>query len=261
MVARHPEPEGRSAGRLPLFAAAGLLACLAAACAESPPDYRVESDLGESIRSLGSDDLEESEPAADRIVAFGRDAIPALATALAREPAAVRLGVVDVLGRIDHPDALPVLMRAAARDRDVEVRATALRVLGVRAPPEAGALVEAGLADPEPSIRLAAAAACAGLCTSPAALDRLSKRPFVRVDDSRAAGQRESCAAPLPQLPPTSSSRSWTRWRRSTSSRCVSDAVPSSTPSDRLKPFRSSASSRGSRPTSRTMRSEWWAAK
>lgn len=150
-------------------AAAGFLAC-----GGSAGEYRVERDVGADIRAVGSDDLDTSEPAADRLVALGPDAVPALKMALGREPPAVRLGVVEVLGRIDDPEAAAALVDAAVRDGDAEVRATAIRALGTGAAPEAvRPVVEAALADPSPAIRLAAAGACAALCSSPAALDRL----------------------------------------------------------------------------------------
>ena len=83
--------------------ARGKLLCLAVAvaligCGGSSGEYSVERDVGADIRALGSDDLETSEPAADRLVAMGPDAVSALKTALGREPPAVRLGVVEVLG-------------------------------------------------------------------------------------------------------------------------------------------------------------------
>jgi HEAT repeat protein len=134
----------------------------------------VQRDLGADIRALGSDDLETSEPAADRLVAMGPDAVPALAKALEREPPAVRAGVVEVLGRVDHPDARAALVGVAARDGDPEVRSTAIRTLGTGGPSDAARpVVETALTDAAPGVRLAAAGACAALCGSPAALERL----------------------------------------------------------------------------------------
>jgi len=59
------------------------------------------------------------------------------------------------------------------------------------------------------------------------------------------------------QPPFVPSSRSWMSARRSTSSRWVSEAVSSSSPSERFMPARSSGSRRGSKPMSRAMRSAW----
>jgi hypothetical protein len=64
-------------GLLCLAVTAGLLAC-----GGSSGEYRVERDVGSDIRAVGSDDLEISEPAADRLVALGADAVSALQTAL-----------------------------------------------------------------------------------------------------------------------------------------------------------------------------------
>lgn len=153
--------------------ALALAAAAAAACSRSRGGYRLNIDLGPAIRSLGSDDLEVSEPAADKIVALGIDTIPVLATALDREPAPVRLGLVEVLERLDDPAAGAILVSMARRDADVEVRGAAIRSLGADAGAEGRAVVEAALSDPEAGIRLAAAAACATLCVSPSALDRL----------------------------------------------------------------------------------------
>jgi len=158
-------------------AAAGVLIALVAAstvaCGRSRNDYELNVDLGPAIRSLGSDDLEVSEPAADKIVALGLDTIPVLRTALEREPPAVRLGVVEILERLDDPAARAILVDIARRDKDTEVRGMAIRTLGPGAGAEARAVVEAALSDPEVDIRLAAAGACAALCVSSSALDRL----------------------------------------------------------------------------------------
>lgn len=150
--------------------AAGLLAC-----GGTSGDYRVELDVGNDIRALGSDDLDVSEPAADRLAALGPAAVPALVRALAREPAAVRAGVVDLLGRIDDAAARAALAGVAARDADVAVRGAAITALAA-APgsDESRSVVEAALDDPAPDVRRAAAGACAALCGSPAALERLA---------------------------------------------------------------------------------------
>ncbi len=158
--------------------AVGILCAVVVAdlpgCGGSSGEYRVERDVGADIRALGNADLETSEPAADRLVALGPDVVPALARALRREPPPVRIGVVEVLGHIDHPDARAALVGVAARDGDPEVRGTAIRGLGTEGESEgARAVVEAALADPAPSVRLAGAGACAALCSSPAALARL----------------------------------------------------------------------------------------
>ncbi len=173
-------------------AAVSLLATVWAACGRGAEDYRVTVDLGPAIRALGSDDLEESERATDRILALAADALPALERALATEPAPVRRGVVESLGRIDDPRAAAMLVRAAAGDADVEVRYEALTATGRLDAPAGRAVVEAALDDPEPRVRLAAVGACAALCTSPAAMATLVRiatagRPLAAATAARTA--------------------------------------------------------------------------
>jgi len=163
----------RARGFLWTLAATATLGSLLAACGDDDP-YRVETSLASAIRALGSEDIDESEAAAERILAFGRAALPALDRALAREAPAIRKGVIEVLERYEHDSEVAgLVVRTAAHDNDVAVRATALRTLTVYADPRARAVVEAGLFDPEPQIRMEAAAACAEMSVSAAALDRL----------------------------------------------------------------------------------------
>jgi len=173
---RRPGPRGEAmrARRVPrTLAAAATLSSLLAACGGGDP-YRVETSLASAIRALGSADIDESEAAAERILAFGRAALPALDRALAREGPAIRKGVIEVLERYERDSEIAgLVVRTAAHDSDVAVRATALRTLSGYADPRARAVVEAALFDAEPQIRMEAAAACAELCVSPAALARL----------------------------------------------------------------------------------------
>lgn len=146
---------------------------LATACGDAGQDYRASTDLGPAIQALGSDDLEHSEQALARVLALGADALPALERALAKEPAPVRLGVVEALERIDGHRASAVLVRVATADADVDVRGAALTALGQRGDPAGQAVVEAALADSEPRIRLAAVGACQAVCASAAAVHDL----------------------------------------------------------------------------------------
>jgi HEAT repeat protein len=149
-----------------------VFGALVIGCGDGGDAYRVATDLGPAIRALGSDDLEESEFALARIRALDADALPALERALAREPAPVRRGVVEVLEQVQDARATTMLTRAAA-DADVEVRAAALTALGQRGDPAGRAPVEAALADAEPRVALAAVGACPALCESTPALRRL----------------------------------------------------------------------------------------
>jgi HEAT repeat protein len=157
------------------IAAILVAALLGTSCGKpsEPADaYSVTLDVGPWIEALGSDDLFESEPALDRLVALGPAAIAPLEAALEREGPAVRAGAVNTLGQIALPECVPPLIRAA-RDPDQEVRAEALTTLGRLGDERAREAVESALHDPAPVVVQAAAAACGVLCRSPAALRRL----------------------------------------------------------------------------------------
>jgi HEAT repeat protein len=139
---------------------------------DSSDAYQVSVDVAPWIHALGSDDLFESEPALDSLVALGPAAIPPLAAALKRETAAVRLGVIDALERLRLPESVPILIRAA-EDPEELVRAEVLMALGRLGDDRATEAVESALQAPVPSVVQAAAAACESLCRSPEAIRRL----------------------------------------------------------------------------------------
>jgi HEAT repeat protein len=140
----------------------------------TPPLYQVTVDITDSIRALGSDDLFVSEPAAQRIVALGVAAVPALTAALARQSPEVRAGIADVLGRIGEPECLPPLL-TAARDDVAAVRAAALDSLGELGDPTSAPVVERALQDSDEKVRLAAVGACAEICLSKEAFTRIAE--------------------------------------------------------------------------------------
>ncbi|MFN8545136.1 MAG: HEAT repeat domain-containing protein [Candidatus Binatia bacterium] len=142
------------------------------ASAETPSPYRVTIDVGPAIAALGSEDLFESDPAQDRLQALGPAALPALRAALAREPASVRTGVVEVLSHLGA-DGLPALLGVATHDPDPEVRHDAIIDLGVAKDPRGRPVVERLLKHDDARDRLAAVQACATLCATPGALRRL----------------------------------------------------------------------------------------
>jgi HEAT repeat protein len=160
------------AHRIAGIVVAALLGTSCEKAAEPADAYSVAVDVGPWIQELGSDDLFESEPALESLVALGPAAIPPLETALEREGPAVRVGVINTLGQIGLPACVPPLIHAA-RDPDQEVRAEALTTLGRLGDERAREVVESALHDPVPVVVQAAAAACGGLCRSPAALRRL----------------------------------------------------------------------------------------
>lgn len=165
-----------------------LLAPIAAGCRDTARGpYVIEIDVGDDVRALGSDDLDVSGPAADRLAALGPAALPALRQALRDGDPVVRIGVVEVLQGMSGGDATSLLIDAAS-DGDAAVRADALLSLGLRAEPSGRAVVEAALADGDPRARGAAAAACHTLCRSPGALERLVD--LALTNEQRAVAQR-----------------------------------------------------------------------
>lgn len=155
-------------------AALVLWLVVASGCRWMRPDpYRVVHELGPWIAALGSDDLVVSDPAEDSLVSLGPPAVAPLATALEREAPPVRRGVVTALARLNLPEVVPPLIRAANEDPDEDVRAEALRALGTLGDARARPVVEAALDAPAVKLRHAAARACATLCASPEAANRL----------------------------------------------------------------------------------------
>jgi HEAT repeat protein len=140
-------------------------------CSRHP--YVVRLDTAPWIRALGSDDLFESDPAVDKLVSLGADVIPPLRLALEQEPPSVRVGVVEVLWRMHLPEADRLLIRAATDDADDEVRYEAVHTLVDVQDPARIAAVELALDDRSARVRFAAAQACARLCESTHAIERL----------------------------------------------------------------------------------------
>lgn len=141
----------------------------------SAGEYEVCVDVTEDIRNVGSDDLFDSEPAADRLDALGAAAWPVLLRALEKEGPAVREGIVGVLASATDPDdtVRQGLGRVARSDPAEAVRAVAVPALRKLAGKESVEVVVAALGDPSPAVRREAITACTGICTSDAALERL----------------------------------------------------------------------------------------
>jgi HEAT repeat protein len=158
--------------RIAAIVVAALLGTSCGKPSEPADAYSVTLDVSPWIHALGSDDLFESEPALDSLVALGPAAIEPLEAALEREGPAVRAGAVNALGQIALPECVPPLIRAA-RDPNQAVRTEALTTLGWMRDERAREAVESALHDPAPVVVQAAAAACGVLCRSPAALRRL----------------------------------------------------------------------------------------
>lgn len=161
-----------------LVASFGVAAAIgwseARAADEDPGDaYRVTVDLGDAIRLLGSDDAFQREPAEELLLNLDQQSLPALATALEREDAPVRHGVVEVLTSIDGPRATELLVERADGDSSIGVRAAAIEGLVSRDDPEAEDLVQAALESDDPRLYRSAFDGCASYCISPEQLDRI----------------------------------------------------------------------------------------
>jgi HEAT repeat protein len=153
---------------------------------ERNPYVVAPPDVSAQIHALGEDAI-TADDAAQQLEQMGPIVVPALAAALAREPADVRQKAVEVLAQIGTAEAVPPLLAAAEHDADDGVRGDALRALGTIGDPRGRTVVEAALDDPNLVIRGAAIEGCAGLCTDPKAVDRLAD--IAVHDESPAAAQ------------------------------------------------------------------------
>ncbi|HEV7731665.1 MAG TPA: HEAT repeat domain-containing protein [Candidatus Binatia bacterium] len=151
-----------------------VIALLLTGCDRTGDPYRVQVDVGPQIRAFAEDTL-TADDAGTQLVQLGPAVIPALAAALEGEPKDVRVKAIEVLATIGSPDALPALMRAVERDPDDDVRGDALRALGIIGDPRGRALVEAMLDNERLPVRSGGVTACAKLCASPDAIDRLAE--------------------------------------------------------------------------------------
>ncbi|RMH43456.1 MAG: hypothetical protein D6689_05135 [Deltaproteobacteria bacterium] len=105
-----------------------VVLALAAGCA--PPACDDTDDrLAAAVEVLVGPPGPAADAAADRLVAAGRDAIAVVEVGLYDADPAGRRRVIDVLARIGHPDAAPILRHLAERDPDAGVRAAARRAL------------------------------------------------------------------------------------------------------------------------------------
>lgn len=154
-----------------------LALILWAAVAAGEAGYQVCLDVTEDVRALGSDDLFESEPAAERLGALGAAAWPALIRALEAEDTPVREGIVGVLATSSGAGADDAVVRALGRaargDPEVAVRVAALSALRRVAGAKGYEAVRTALDDPDPTVRREAITACKGICRSADALGRL----------------------------------------------------------------------------------------
>lgn len=188
------------------MARAAVLLALAVACSRPDP-YALTIDLRGTVKALGSDDLSERKAALDRIAAVGAAALPALRTALATEAPAVRLGAIEAVSRLATTDGDAVLRDAATHDAAAAVRAEALVALGQSGDTEATGLIESTLFDPNPDLRYAAIEACASLCASQQAADRLVELAIYDRPEANAMWSRRALSGMLADETPPRAER------------------------------------------------------
>jgi hypothetical protein len=94
---------------LPLLAALGC----------DDQSYR---EIGTAIDIVAHRDGALAAPSRDRLIAFGRRALPQIETALHTAPARGRLALIEVLDRIGDPEAAAVFRHCAVYDTEAEVR-------------------------------------------------------------------------------------------------------------------------------------------
>ena len=167
-----------------IFLAGALLLSCTASSLERRNSTEVRLDLSSDIRALGSDDLEISDPAENKLLALGPTAIPVLVRALDSEPDPVaRLGIVGVLRKTGAPSAIEPIKKAAIEDLDPEVRREALVSLAFLKVDDTEAIALNALSHPDWRVRSGGVALCEQVCSSPQAA-----HPMVNV--ALAADQR-----------------------------------------------------------------------
>jgi HEAT repeat protein len=166
---------------LPILTFAFVIGCSSEApapVATPPPTpgatpYGVTLDLSAHAKDLASDDDAVASGAIDALVALGPQALPVVYTVFDSEDANARQNALEVLKELKLPETVPVLVKVLGKDDDPDVRYDTAVLLGQFADPRAREVIEAQLRDSEWGARTGAARACATLCTSQDAIDRL----------------------------------------------------------------------------------------
>jgi len=142
-----------------------LASALVGACTEDRDVSVVRLDLGESIRALGSDDLEVASAAGNKLAAIGAPALPALSAALRQGPETVRIGIIEVLEEMGGEDIMPLLV-GALDDPAEQVRADAAMALRTHGGPAVEQALVRALDDPSATVRQRAVVGCRSACRS-----------------------------------------------------------------------------------------------
>src|SRR5262249_59969920 len=131
-------------------------------------------DISPHLAALAGDDRIVAHDAEEALVDLGPGVVPALLAAFPTQPPATRVGIVRVLAELRTDEAVAALMQSAAQDTPVEVRAASLRALAKVGDARSRELVVAALDDPLPAVRWAALDACATVCTTPEAIEKVA---------------------------------------------------------------------------------------
>jgi HEAT repeat protein len=141
------------------------------------PSPRIRREAAEALRAIGGQEavaalarLIERHPhlaeeeMIEAMAAIGHEsAVPSLITLLENPSSALRRASAKALGKLRSPRALGALIAAAANPEDKELRRASIQALRLIGDPICEPVIAQGLQDPYPSVRVAAAEACAEL--------------------------------------------------------------------------------------------------
>lgn len=170
-----------------VVALVAALAVFAACSSESPaPDpvptavrapgttpNGVAMQLSQQLKDLGSRNDAVAVAAIDALVAQGPAALDVVTPVLEQGSETARENALEVLKELELRESVPLLIKVLGKDDDADVRYETAILLGQLGDPRARDAIEATLRDREWTARTGAARACATLCTSPEAVDRL----------------------------------------------------------------------------------------
>ena len=166
-----------------LIAALAFAACSSEAPAPDPTPSEVRApgttpngvanQLSGPVKNLASKNEAVAVEAIEALVAQGPAALDAVTPVLEQGSETARENALEVLKELELPESVPLLIKVLGRDADPDVRYETAILLGQLADPRATGVIEATLRDKEWTARTGAARACATLCTSPEAVDRL----------------------------------------------------------------------------------------
>src|SRR6516164_5036535 len=131
-------------------------------------------DIRPHLAALAGSDQDVANDAEEALEELGPGIAPALLAVFPNQPPAARVRIVRVLAGLRTDEAAAAVVRSASNDSQLEVRAAALRALAKMRDPRSGEIVMAALDDPLPAVRWAALDACATLCTTPAAIQKVA---------------------------------------------------------------------------------------